>query len=306
LNKIAGIGAFIAYVFAGYVIRKYGFIPYLFFAATFLDVISNLILIGEKESIGFKKSLRSVVKEILHFEGFKDIEFRKLLLANFVFNFAVAIGAPMFSVYLIKNLGADSIQLSIVSIISLVVSIIFSEAWGRVADFIGRKEVILAGLPLIALFPFLYVISTNMFDIYLFSFIGQIGWVAFNIAMFSYLADISRESTQIYFVFFNALSNIATIIGSIVSGYVADIVGIKNVLMTSFYLRAFSIFFFLSLGEKKGYIPRGALPFLSPYAFFSSIESFISIYSLVFEETRKSIVERMLANLRKLLRKEMK
>jgi hypothetical protein len=82
----------------------------------------------------------------------------------------------------------------------------------------------------------------------------------------------------------------------------ADIVGIKNILMISFYLRAFSIFFFLPLGEKKGYIPRGSLPFLSPYALFSSVESFISIYSLVFEETRKSIIERMLANLRKLLR----
>ena len=108
----------------------------------------------------------------MHFEGLKNIEFRKLLLANFVFNFAVAVGAPMFSVHLIRNLGANSIQLSIVSIISLVVSIIFSEAWGRVADFVGRREVIIAGLPLIAMFPFLYAISTNMLDIYLFNFVG--------------------------------------------------------------------------------------------------------------------------------------
>jgi MFS family permease len=302
LNKVAGVGAFIAYVAAGYIIRKYGFIPYLFFSAASLDIISNLVLIGAKEEVGFPKSFRSVIKEILHFEGLKDTEFRKLLLASFVFHFAVAVGAPMFSVHLIKNLGANSIQLSIISTISLVVSIIFSEAWGRVADFVGRKEVIIAGLPLIALLPFLYVISTNILDIYLFNFIGQIGWVAFNIAMFSYLADISGESTQIYFVFFNTFSNIATIVGSIVSGYMADIVGIKNILMISFYLRAFSIFFFLPLGEKKGYIPRGSLPFLSPYALFSSVESFISIYSLVFEETRKSIIERMLANLRKLLR----
>jgi MFS family permease len=306
LNKIAGIGAFIAYVVAGYVIRKYGFIPYLFFSAAFLDIISNLVLIGAREEIGFPKSFRSVIKEILRFEGLKNIEFRKLLLANFVFNFAVAVGAPMFSVHLIKNLGANSIQLSIVSIISLVVSIIFSEAWGRVADFVGRREVIIAGLPLIAMFPFLCVISTNMLDIYLFNFIGQIGWVAFNIAMFSYLADVSGKSTPIYFAIFNAFSSIATIVGSIVSGYMADIVGIKNVLMISFYLRAFSIFFFLSLGEKKGHIPRGTLPFLSPYSLFSSIESFISIYSLVFEETRKSIIERMLRSLRKLLRNQKK
>jgi MFS family permease len=156
------------------------------------------------------------------------------------------------------------------------------------------------------MFPFLYAISTNMLDIYLFNFVGQIGWVAFNIAMFSYLADVSGKSTPIYFALFNAFSNIATIVGSIVSGYMADIVGIKNVLMISFYLRVFSIFFFLSLEEKKGYIPRGTLPFLSPYAFFSSIESFISIYSLVFEETRKSIIERMLRSLRKLLKNQTK
>jgi len=210
----------------------------------------------------------------------------------------------MFSVHLIKNLGANSIQLSIVSAITLIVSIIFSEAWGRVVDFIGRREVILAGLPLIAIFPFLYVISTNMLDIYLFSFIGQIGWVAFNIAMFSYLADISRNSYQLYFTFFNAFSSIATIIGATFSGYLADVFGIKNALMTSFYLRLLSIFFFFPLGEKKGYIPRGSLPFSSPLAILSSMESFISIYSLVFEETRKSIIERMLSDLRKLLRKK--
>jgi len=304
LNKIAGLGAFIAYVVAGYVIRKYGFIPYLFFSATFLNTVSNLVLIGAREEIGFTKSLRSVVKSISNFEGLKNQEFKKLLLASFIFNFAVAVGSPMFSVHLIKNLGANSIQLSIVSIIGLVVSIIFSEAWGRVVDFIGRREVILAGLPLIAILPFLYVISTNMLDIYLFNFIGQIGWVAFNIAMFSYLADISGNSHQIYFTFFNAFSDIATIIGATFSGYLADIVGIKNVLMISFYLRLLSIFFFFSLEEKKGYIPRGPLPFLSPFTFLSSIESFISIYSLVFEETRKSTIERMLSNLGKLLKKK--
>jgi len=59
LNKIAGLGAFIAYVVAGYVIRKYSFIPYLFFAAVFIDILSNLVLIGVREEIGFTKSFRS-------------------------------------------------------------------------------------------------------------------------------------------------------------------------------------------------------------------------------------------------------
>jgi len=304
LNKIAGLGAFIAYVVAGYVIRKYGFIPYLFFSAAFINILSNIVLIGAKEEIGLTKSFRSVIKSILNFEGLKNQEFKKLLLASFIFNFAVAVGGPMFSVHLIKNLGANSIQLSIVSIISLIVSVTFSEAWGRVVDFIGRKEVILAGLPLIAMLPFLYVISTNMLDIYLFNFIGQIGWVAFNIAMFSYLADLSGNSYQIYFTFFNAFSSIATIIGATFSGYLADVFGIKNVLMISFCLRLLSIFFFFPLGEKKGYIPRGPLPFLSPPTFLSSIESFISIYSLVFEETRKTTIERMLSNIRKLMKKK--
>jgi len=304
LNKIAGLGAFIAYVVGGYVIRKYSFIPYLFFSAAFINIIGNLVLIGAREETEFTKSLRSTIKSILNFEGLKNQEFKKLLLASLIFNFAVAVGSPMFSVHLIKNLGANSIQLSIVSAITLIVSIIFSEAWGRVVDFIGRREVILAGLPLIAIFPFLYVISTNMLDIYLFSFIGQIGWVAFNIAMFSYLADISRNSYQLYFTFFNAFSSIATIIGATFSGYLADVFGIKNALMTSFYLRLLSIFFFFPLGEKKGYIPRGSLPFSSPLTILSSMESFISIYSLVFEETRKSIIERMLSDLRKLLRKK--
>ena len=303
LNKIGGIGAFIAYIAAGYIIRRFGFIPYLFFVATFFGITRNAILMRVKESqLFFRKSFKGTIKEIMSFKGFRNPQFRRLLLANFFFNFAVSIGAPMFSVHLIKNLGANSVQLSIVSTISLLVSIIFSEAWGRVADFIGRREVIIAGLPLIALFPFFYSISTNMLDIYIFTFIAQIGWIAFNIAMFSYLADIGRESPQIYFTFYNSISSISTIFGSVTSGYLADIIGIKNVLTISFYLRMLSIFFFLSLGEKKGYTPRGILPFLSPYGIVSSIESFISIYSLVFEETRKSIFERILRRIKSILK----
>lgn len=303
LNKIGGVGAFFAYLIAGYVIRKFGFIPYLFFAAAFFGITRNIVLMRIKESSLFsRRSFKSVIKEILSFKIFRNLKFRKLLLASFFFNFAVSIGAPMFSVYLIKNLGADSVQLSIVSTISLLVSITFSEAWGRVADFIGRREVIIAGLPLIALFPLFYLISTNMLDVYIFTFIAQIGWVAFNIAMFSYLADIGRDSPQIYFTFFNSISSISAIFGSMMSGYFADIMGIKSALIASFCLRVISIFFFLSLGEKKGYRPRGILPFLSPHAFVSSVEFFISIYSIVFEETRKSMLERILRRIKSLLK----
>ena len=306
LNKISGLGSFIAYVFGGYLIRKYGFIYLVFFTASFLGITRNLILVGmEEDKVAFK-SFRAAIREVISFKGFKETQFKRLLLARFVFNFAVSIGSPMFSVYLIKNLGADSIQLSIISTISLLVSVLFSEAWGRVADFIGRREVVLAGLPLIALFPLFYAISTNMIDIYIFTFIAQIGWVAFNIGMFSYLADISKESPQIYFVFHDAVAGISTIIASMLSGHLAEILGIRNVLILSFYLRIFSIFFFLPLGEKKGSIPRGLSPSASPHAIISSIESFISIYSLVFEETKKNVIERVLKEIGKILRRHVK
>jgi hypothetical protein len=101
LNKIGGIAAFIAYITAGYVIRSYGFIPYLFFAAAFFDIVSNLVLIGIEDK-NIPRSFNSVLKEIISFEALKEDKFKKLLVANLFFNFAVAIGAPMFSVYLIK------------------------------------------------------------------------------------------------------------------------------------------------------------------------------------------------------------
>jgi len=67
LNKIAGIGAFIAYVVAGYVIRnvirKYGLIPYLFFSATFLDIISNLVLIVQEKRLDFQRVLDLLLKK---------------------------------------------------------------------------------------------------------------------------------------------------------------------------------------------------------------------------------------------------
>jgi MFS family permease len=303
INKIGSLGSLIAYITAGYIIRKFGFIPYLFYAATFFGLLSGIVLIGMKEGISRNKEIFSSLKETFSFNILREKNFKNLILIIFIFNFSVSIGAPMFSVYLIKNLKADSLQLSLVSIISLIVTLVFSEAWGFVIDFVGRKKAILASLPLISFYPLFYVFSAKMSEIYFFTIIGQMGWVAFNLAIFSYLSDISEDSVSRKFMFFNVFSSIASSLGSFISGLLAEKIGVISVLKISFLMRLFSSFFFFKLGEEKGYIPRGFFSFLSPYTISSYIESFVSVYSLVLKETRKTVIDRIAKKLEEMLMK---
>ena len=291
LNKIGSIGSLLAYIFAGYVIREFGFIPYLFYSATIFGILSNLVLIKLKTNFLEKKNLKQAFKETLSFNVFKDIEVKKFIISIFFFNFAAAVGAPMFSVYLIENLKADSIDLAIVSIISLLVSVIFYGAWGRIVDYVGSREVILASLPIISLYPLLYLISQRMIDIYIFTVLGQISWVAFNVAVFSYLSYISESYISKYFLIFNIFSSVSTLLGSFISGLLAEFIGVVNVLFISFLLRTFSISFFSLLGNKKGITAQGIFSYFLPYDIVTRIEMFTSIYSLVFKEAKKETVE---------------
>ena len=303
INKIGSLGSLIAYVVAGYTIRKFGFIPYLFYTAICSGLLSDIVLLGMKEKTYNTKEVLSSFKETFSFKILKESEFRNLILIISAFNFSVSVGAPMFSVYLIKNLNADSIQLSLVSIISLIVTLVFSEAWGFVIDFLGRRKVILASLPLISLYPLFYVFSAKMSEIYFFTIIGQLGWVAFNLAMFSYLSDISEDSISKKFMFFNVFSSISSSLGSFLSGILAEKIGVASVLIISFWMRLFSSFFFFKLGEKKGYTPRGLFSFLSPYTLSSYVESFISVYSMVFKEARKTIMDKISKKLEEIFKK---
>lgn len=297
LNTFSTIGSLISYIIGGIVIRTLGFVPYLFYASFFFTgILSNLMVID----IDLKQKYSSVrisFKDII-----KDKSFMKLSIVVSIFYFAVGLGAPLFDLHLIRNIGADSVQLSIVSIVSLLVSYLFSEGVGKACDILGTRIVLLFSLPFIIFFPVLYAIGTTMIWIYIVTFICQLGWVAFNTSLFIHISDISDSSAPSkYFAIHYSFVNLFSTLGRFLAGYIAQQIGITQALILSSLARLAFSFLFLFFEERKGYYIKSPLSYLSVYRISSYIEGFVSVYSFVIKESGKTTIEKVLKNLTKMV-----
>ncbi len=94
INKIGSLGSLIAYVVAGYTIRKFGFIPYLFYTAICSGLLSDIVLLGMKEKTYNTREVLSSFKETFSFKILKEGEFRKF---------------RDILIYLIRGVGANKV-----------------------------------------------------------------------------------------------------------------------------------------------------------------------------------------------------
>jgi len=295
VNLASSIGSFIGSLIGGYIIYSFGFVPFLFYSITFYGIISGfpfLPSIAEKFNTygrDFYRSLKSLFN--IH-EIRKNKEFSRLVRAMLFLNFAVSIAGPMFSVYILQNLKGNSVNLTILAIIDTIVAVLFFKPWGVLVDYLGRKTVLVGCLLPIAFFPFIYFISNNIIWLYLYEFIGSLFWGGFNIAIFSYLSDVIPKGSEPTFLsFYNFLVGVSSVLGSLVSGLLADLIGIKYVFLISFFLRLISSPLFYALGERKGTRPSGILRATPIENISYQLESTILIYTQVLKEARRNTLE---------------
>lgn len=114
------------------------------------------------------------------FQPFKDLNFRKLIVFLGVWNFAVNMASPFFTVYLLNVLRFEMSTVVILSVLSLLMNIAFLQLWGRFTDRFSNKSVLGLCGPLfivcILLFPFTtmpgYYVLTMPLLVVIYVFIG--------------------------------------------------------------------------------------------------------------------------------------
>jgi MFS family permease len=98
------------------------------------------------------------LKQIL--EPFKDLNFRKLLIFLGVWNFAVNLAAPFFTVYMLTVLGLQMSAVIIFMTLSLLMNIAFLRLWGRFSDRFSNKSVLGVCGPLFIICIFLWTFTS--------------------------------------------------------------------------------------------------------------------------------------------------
>lgn len=171
--------------------------------------------------------------------------FRNYCGTSILWNFAVFLAGPLVAVHYRSNLGGDPGFWGVVTAGNLVAVMIGQRYWGRLVDRFGSKNVMLVGGIGAVLVPFMWWVIPNYELAVLVNFIGGFCWGGYNLAAFNLILEITPERGRtMYIGIYNTVAGLASSIGPLVGGILADSWGLRPVLIASGILRAFAYIMF--------------------------------------------------------------
>lgn len=176
----------------------------------------------------------------LFLKPFSDSNFRNLIFFAAVWNFAINLAAPFFTVYMLKRLNLDMFFITILLTISQVANIIFFRVWGPLCDRLSNKSILSVSGALYLLVILTWTFTTmperHFLTIPLLILIHILGGVA--------LAGISLATANIalklspkgdataYLVNYGISSNFVAAVAPLLGGVLADFFAVRQLAFT--------------------------------------------------------------------------
>ncbi len=197
----------------------------------------NKIVVPETGRLPNRKvpalNLREVKRILL-----ENKEFAALVLGTFVYQWAISIASPLFTIYFVDNLGASDSWIGYRMTLASLVSIIAYRIWPRQIERKGERAILILAAPLMALFPLLtgltHVLMPNMFIVMIPRFFGS----AVMIARYGILLRVCpADRRPTYIAIYAIVVNIAAFLAPLVGVALADIISIPGVFFVAAALR---------------------------------------------------------------------
>jgi MFS family permease len=155
-------------------------------------------------------------------DSLRDTNFRRFLIYNSWWMFALGVGSPFWQPFMIQKLHMSLVHIQIYGTISAVAAILALRPWGMVIDRFGNKTamrvaIILGGInPLV----WIFVDAHSSWVLYFESVTSGVMWAGTNIVAMNFVLAIApREKRQIYSGIVGAFSGTAMIITMLMSGF---------------------------------------------------------------------------------------
>jgi len=196
------------------------------FAASAVSYIIALgLILAFKETHKVSELLISEEK-LDFFEPFKNSTFKKFLLIHIVYSVVMSSVWPLMPFIQINIIDMKFYQIAIASATFAICMGFFQWVGGRLADKIGRKKVIIIGAAILVFFPISYTPAV-IFGRWEFSILANLvagtGSGFFYTTINIYILDLSKRNSMGAFAGWKeALTGIATFIGSLSGGFIID------------------------------------------------------------------------------------
>ncbi|MGL5061264.1 MAG: MFS transporter [Microcoleus sp.] len=222
---------------------------------------------GEKVPKQTAENKKNLIPSVL-----QDTNFLRFLAYFTLWTFAVNLSAPFFNIYLLKDLNLNVSLVTIYSSLSAGANLLLLMFWGKLADRLGNRPLLIAVGLLVAVTPVLWLgIGNNPIALWAWlpllhllagTTLGAIDLCTNNIQM--EIAPIDRPST--YFAIASAISGVAGASGTTVGGFIAEIPGMSlaGLFAISTAVRLLALLPLLFLREPRSLALRSIVPAFVP------------------------------------------
>jgi MFS family permease len=177
--------------------------------------------------------------------------FLGFVVSAFIWNMSLQIAGPYFSVYLVRELGADAATVGLTTAASSLAALVGQLVYGRWLDRKGMLWVfMITGFPIVLL-PIWWVFYTAPWQVGLNNLIGGFLWAGFNLANFNLLLKLTPDDERPRAVAFYQTAVVASaVIGPLIGGAIVESVGFSAIFVLSGLGRLVAMFVFVRLAMK--------------------------------------------------------
>lgn len=209
----------------------------VFFGVAFLITFLELGVLKKLKPIQTVKQDYTPIKEV-----FKEIFTNKPFLifagCSLLYHFGWQMGWPLYSIYTIRDLGADEGWLSIINIASMTTMFIGHHYWHRLIERYGNPKIVAICTVGMAITPLLYIASK---DLYTLTFMAALSGVftsgTITVLVSSVLEVIPLKNRMIYMGVYTTMTNITLAIAPIVGHSILTTRSIQMALLATAVFR---------------------------------------------------------------------
>jgi hypothetical protein len=156
-------------------------------------------------------------------DSLKDPTFRHYSFFVACMQGAVAISAPFFAMYMLRDLEFTYLQYSLNSIASISTQLIMLKYWGRFSDRFGNHLVMVISSCIIPLIPLLWLVSPDFKYLLFVQMVSGISWSGYSLSTANYLYDIRPHHTNfaLYAAIQSSTGALMVFCGGLFGGYLA-------------------------------------------------------------------------------------
>jgi len=252
-NKFSTLAQIISVLIVGRILKGFGdsanriIIMYqIFFVLAFLIGLFEIYTFNKIKETSCSPKLNIDLKSAFS-EIFRNKQFNIFLVCSLLFHFGWQMGWPLFSIYQIKNLGADEWWLTLLTVSSSIVMFFSFGFWKKLIHKKGNSFVMSTATLGMAATPILFALSPNLYIITITGLITGFFTAGTITGLLTSLLEVTPEKNRILYIGVHVtLTNITLFLAPTLGDFILSHTNIYFALCASGFFRLIgSISFFI-------------------------------------------------------------